>query len=297
MVSPIKISKNDSSLLVYAPAKVNLFLEVIGKRSDGYHNIETIMLAVNLYDKLEFRQSTSIKISSPGLEFPTNETNTIYKAANQLWKWVGKFYGFEVQLTKKIPIGAGLGGGSSDAAATILSLNKIYNLNLSEKDLLKIAEQVGSDVPFFLKTKFALCQGRGNIIKPLVIPRKIYLVLVFPNINISTKTVYEAIKIKKLNKLLTSQNKIGKMLASLEKGDFFEMTRQMFNRLEAFTFDLYPAVKELKYQMVKLSFGATIMSGSGSSIFGICKTRKEAKEKARLLKKLKLGKVFNLASI
>jgi 4-diphosphocytidyl-2-C-methyl-D-erythritol kinase len=191
-------SSQAGSLILAAPAKLNLFLEITGKRPDGYHNIETLMVSVDLFDTLELQANTTgtitLECDPPGL--PTSSDNLVVKAAEKLKAACGfaaRDLGASVRLTKRIPTQAGLAGGSSDAAATILGLNRLWNLNLSKFELANVAADVGSDVAFFLDLPAAWCTGRGEIVVPELLQTTLHFVLVCPPVGLGTADVYRAL--------------------------------------------------------------------------------------------------------
>lgn len=295
MNSPTKLILKNGYIKALAPAKINLFLEVTGNRSDGYHNIVTVMQAVNLYDELEIRPTKgTFDIICNSHKVPRDETNIIYKAVTTLQKLLNLKNSVVVKLKKRIPIGSGLGGGSSDASATILALNKLFALNLTLDYMSKIALEIGADIPFFLRnSSIALVKGKGEIVKPLNIYNKMYFVLVCPRKKNFTRNVYN-----NLNSNLTYRKKdVNLFLDTLRRKDIIEVGEVLFNRLETPAFKLNHQLKILKNKIKEFDFAGVLMTGSGSGIFGLCKNRKEAIGKKALLKRLNVGEVFSLTSI
>jgi 4-diphosphocytidyl-2-C-methyl-D-erythritol kinase len=249
-----------------APAKINLFLELKNKRKDGYHNLETIMQTVDLYDELTFESTDKgIFLECNDKALPTNTSNLVYKAAKAFLDYFEIDKGIKIYLKKVIPMGAGLGGGSSDAAATIAALKKLYNVDTNKKELVGIASKLGADVPFFLTCGTALCEGIGNIITPLKNINNLNIVLVNPTFGVNTINVYKKVKFP-----LTNEVKITKIKTQIDGGSFDtnEAFSSCFNRLEDFVLPNYPEIAKIKD--VLNSFGCiSLMSGSGATVFGL----------------------------
>lgn len=262
-------------MLIYrAPAKVNLFLEVLGKRSDNYHNLNTFFLKIDLWDKLYFRlQEKGIKICCDHRHVPQNSNNLVYKAARLLQQQARVQKGVQIKIEKKIPVAAGLGGGSSDAAITLVAVNKLWNLKLKRHTLLKLARQLGSDVPIFLSPfTSAWARGRGDRLRPLKLKKKYWLVLVNPQIAVSTKQIFKGVP----RYLTNIRNDVKLLTNALNRADIETIGTQLFNRLEDITFRKYRGLAKIKKNMSALGVRAVLMSGSGSVIFGIVKNREEA---------------------
>lgn len=241
-------------------AKINIGLHILSKREDGYHNIETIFYPVKLYDRLIFYDFDSFIIECNNKDIPINQTNLIYKARDVLCDYVKKELNVRVVLEKNIPAFAGLGGGSSNAATTLLTLNEIFNLNLSRKELLKLASKVGSDVPFFILNKPALAEGRGEILTPLPDLELDYKILiVYPSIKVSTSWAYSKFK--------SSSKKIN-LKEIKSSSDFKTFMHLITNDFEEIVFNAYPEIEEIKNQMIEAGAVFSLLSGSGSSVYG-----------------------------
>jgi len=271
-----------------APAKINLFLDVKKKRKDGYHDIETIFLKLKLFDSIYVEnRKNDIKIicGHPQLK-KSQKNNLVYKAALLLKEISRTKRGATIHLKKKIPIGAGLGGGSSGAAAVILALNRLWKLRLSKKQLWDIGRRIGADVPVFLIPDNAvLARGIGDKLKPIKLGKKLWVLLVIPQISVSTKDIYEA-----LPRNLTKAGFDVKLLShALRNLDLQTMEKMLFNRLETVTFKKHKLLKVIKQKISALGVRAVLMSGSGSAIFGLA----ESKIKAMHVKK-KLRGVYNV---
>jgi 4-diphosphocytidyl-2-C-methyl-D-erythritol kinase len=252
-------------LILKSNAKINLSLEILGKRSDGFHNINSLFIPIDLSDTLEFAPSTKFQLLtiSPQTNIPLNE-NTIFKIIKLIQnKYKINIKQINITLQKKIPIGAGLGGGSSNAATTLLALNEIYNLMLPEPELINLAQSVGSDVPFFLFNKPAIVQGKGEIIQPVHFPFDFHIVLVYPLMQISTKFAYSLVP-NEHEKKPTDYFKILDKIKSID-----EFRTYFANDFESLLFPHYPILKEIKDKLYVAGAKFASLSGSGSTCLGI----------------------------
>lgn len=258
--------------LCWAPAKVNLFLEVLGKRSDGYHELETLMLAVDLFDMLEVVRVDDpvIGLSStePGLD--TGEDNLITRAAVALHARYRPEAGAIIRITKKIPMAAGLGGGSSDAATTILALNDLWGINAPREELAEVAAEVGSDVAFFLAPPAAWCTGRGEVVEPATVGEQLDLVIVKPPFGCSTAEVYSKLNVPK------SPVNGDAVRKALRRGNADEIGRAMSNRLQEPATAMRPGIAEILRSLDFEKPAGVQLSGSGSACFALCRDRREA---------------------
>ncbi|BAG13997.1 putative 4-diphosphocytidyl-2-C-methyl-D-erythritol kinase [Endomicrobiia bacterium] len=263
-----------------APAKINFFLEIKNKRADGYHNLESIMQTVSLYDELSFELTkNTISLECNDKSLYAYKTNIVYKAAMAVKKHYNTDKGVKIYLKKEIPIGSGLGGGSSDAASTLKALAKLWNIKTKKDELEQIATKLGADVPFFLTGGTALCEGIGEIVTPLKSAGKLNIVLVNPGFDVLTADIYKKIKFP-----LTNQAKIHIIKNLIFNNSFNkkEAFKSCFNRLEEFIFPNYPEILEIKRVLNKLCC-ASLMSGSGATVFGILDSdAKTEKLKSRL---------------
>jgi 4-diphosphocytidyl-2-C-methyl-D-erythritol kinase len=260
-------------MLLNAYAKVNLFLEVIARRDDGYHELVTILQTISLHDELELSlQPERINLDCNLPNLPTNERNLAYRAARLLKEKTGIKPGVLIHLKKNIPIGAGLGGGSSDAAAVLLGCNKLWNCKLSYSDLTELGMQLGMDVPFFLHGGTAFALGRGEqIVRQLPTP-ELDLVIIYPNIFVSTASVYKNLEIR----LGSNKNEPTSLLTALESRNISQIAVSLYNRLESSTFKLHPQLAEIKDALISAGSLGALLSGSGSAIFGLAKTAHES---------------------
>ncbi|MHC4660217.1 MAG: 4-(cytidine 5'-diphospho)-2-C-methyl-D-erythritol kinase [Planctomycetota bacterium] len=286
-------------IVVLTPAKLNLFLEVLGKRSDGYHEIRTLMQTVTWFDRLSIEateEADSLTVSGPAADsIPDDARNLVLRAAKLLRDRTGTSRGARVTLEKSIPPGAGLGGGSSNAAATLSVLNQLWETGLSKPELEEIAAEIGSDVPFFLTGGRALAEGRGEIIQ--VLPQTSsndYFVLLAPPILMSTAEVY-----KKLQRDLTSplkSDRVKELCSGNKQRSVKPQTNELsrlfgHNDLQNAAFQLSPELAGIWQSFDNLDFSVKGMSGSGSCLFGICETHREAASKAKALRSADIGYV------
>lgn len=261
-------------LTLKAPAKVNLFLNVLGERPDGYHEIETIFLAITLFDTISLIESQKegicIECDEPCL--PLDDDNMVYRAARTFSNYTHLSRGLVIKIKKRIPIGSGLGGGSSDAATTLVGLNKLWDTDLKREDLLAIARDLGADVPFFIFGGTAIGRGIGDELIPIKTP-EINLVLITPKFSVSTAKVYDNLKFR-----LTKEALDIKIVSDcVKKGDLVGLASHLYNILEEVSLENYPYLLELKKRLVLEGALGSLMSGSGPAIFGLVPSRKEAR--------------------
>ncbi len=258
------------TLLLHAPAKINWFLAIVNKRDDGYHNIVSAVQCVDLYDTLNFEKADKIELISD-LSVPAEE-NLVYKAAVLIKDHVSYKHGARIILDKQIPVAAGLGGGSSDAAYTLMGLNTLWDLKLSKKALVKLASEVGSDVPFFIGGPFSVVQGRGEKVKKLKVKNSVAMLLVKPDISVSASWAYNLYKTG-----LTKQHADIKLFCqTLEKNDFNSLRDMIFNDLEKPVIGKYHVIGEIKQTLIRNGAVFSSMSGSGPTVFGVFNSVDEA---------------------
>lgn len=274
-------------MLKTSPCKVNLLLNILGRRADGFHELETVLLPVNLCDELNFeRTRKGIELSCSDKNLPTDSGNLVFRAAEKFLAATGISTGVRIHLEKKIPMAAGLGGGSGNAAVTLLALNELFENPLSPEKLFEIAASLGSDIPFFLQDKPALAVGRGEKIKPLEnfpdLKDRAFL-LIHPDFGISTPWAYQ--NLARFPSALNGQSgRAQKLVALLEKNDLKTAAAGFYNSLEAPAFDKFPILKLFKEFLVANGALAALMSGSGSTTFAICKNVPEAESLAEKFK-------------
>ena len=261
-----------------APAKINLFLHVLRKRADGYHDIFSLMQKISLYDELIFSPCPqNIILECPGTNLPTNENNLIVRAAKAVFDYCDYRSGIKITLHKRIPMTAGLGGGSSDAATTLMALNKVCSLNLKKTELLKIGAKLGADVPFFLFGNEALTSGIGDRLKHLNPLPPLNLLLIKPPFELSTKMVYQ-----NLNLRLTR----GKNNYSIPRIlDLSDIVHLLHNDLESVSLKMHPELVDLKKMLLSHGALGALMSGSGPTVFGIFRNGQEAEKALEVIKK------------
>jgi len=249
------------------PAKINLGLHIHGKREDGFHELETIFQMVSLYDDVELELlSSGIKLECDTPGVPTDDTNLVCKAAlllRQNYQVEGK--GVSIRLKKKIPFGAGLGGGSGNAAGVLMGLNRLWDLNIEREKLLALAAELGSDVPFFLTSPCALGMGRGEQLKVLKPCAKFQVLLVFPGFPVATSWVYQNLKLK----LTKRENNISIPRKNLSLSDITSLGSRLYNDLEPVVIQRFPEVQVVKDELGAWGALGVLLSGSGSTVFGI----------------------------
>ncbi len=248
---------------IKAPAKINIGLNITSRRPDGYHNIETIFYPIHdLFDVIKITKSKTSSFRCNVKEIDIDMNNLILAAKNKLEKYSGKKLNVDIYCEKNVPIGAGLGGGSSDAAATLISLNEMFELGIKYDEMLKIALELGSDVPFFVKAKPAYAGGRGEELEPINLSIEYPIILINPNIHVSTKEAFANVTpIKSKHKLTTAFTD--------SKIDFEYLKKHVKNDFEFSVFAKYPLLLEIKNKLNSLGAKFTIMSGSGSTIYAI----------------------------
>jgi 4-diphosphocytidyl-2-C-methyl-D-erythritol kinase len=290
-------------LVLRSPAKVNLFLKVINQREDGFHNICTIFERISLFDTIELSllPSQKIKIECNHPHVPTGSKNLVHKVARLIQQNYGIQQGVKIKIIKRIPVAAGLAGGSSNAATVLEGLNQLWNVKLSQQKLLILAKQIGSDVAFFLyHCSWALGTERGDHIRPLAVKRKLSHVLVVPKIKMYAGEVYEALKLKngpeaflrsiesrrnikvceknsgKNLKLTKKSDDVNILLHQLRKNNIIDVGRLMVNDLEVAVLHLEPALLKLKQKLKSLNAQGVMVSGSGPCVYGLTQDLKEA---------------------
>jgi len=253
-------------LLVKAPAKINLSLDVLRKRNDGYHEVRMIMTTIDLADHLELTplEENRIEVVSHNRYVPDDQRNLAYQAADLLKRRFGIRQGVSIAIEKTIPVAAGLAGGSSDAAAALRGLNKIWGLGLSMDELAEIGAEIGSDVSFCVYGGTAIATGRGEKIEHIPAPPPCWVVLAKPQIGVSTAEVYRNLQIDRI----THPN-VDQMIHSIQHSDYEGICHSVGNVLEDVTFRMHPEVAHIKEQMRRFGADAVLMSGSGPTVFAL----------------------------
>lgn len=256
-----------------APAKINLSLDILKKRDDGYHDVEMIMTTIDLYDRIELEElkQNEIMVSLESKFVPSDERNLAYKAAYIFKQKYNIEAGVHIKIDKRIPVSAGLGGGSSNAAAVLRGLNKMWSLNVSIEELAQLGLQIGSDVPFCVMNTTALVKGRGEIIEKLPAPPSCWVVLAKPNIGVSTKTIFQRVIVEELSHPNTYE-----VIQALNEQDLVSLCKHSGNALEKITTTLYPEVQRIKEKMEEGGAPNVIMSGSGPTVYSLMKQEGKA---------------------
>jgi 4-diphosphocytidyl-2-C-methyl-D-erythritol kinase len=284
-------------------AKLNLYLAIRNRRRDGFHTLNTIFERIDLTDKIVLKplRNKKIRIVSSSAGLPKGSSNLCFRAAKLLQDRLQIKEGVEIRIVKRIPIGSGMGGGSSNAASVLIGLNRLWKLKFSKDKLARLAAKIGSDVPFFVyDCPFALGKAKGDKISPLkqLDRLRLWHVLVVPKISVSTPLVYKKwddlkAGARKANILTRPAYSVNIMTSALRKNDFSLLSKAVFNSLEPVTAKLYPEVARIKAKLLKSGAQSILMSGSGPAVFGIVSSRKEAVRLRRQLGKVsRLWQVF-----
>jgi 4-diphosphocytidyl-2-C-methyl-D-erythritol kinase len=249
------------------PAKVNLGLNILGKREDGFHELETLFQMVNWCDEIKIEPLTDgLELICNQPDIPNDERNLVIKAARLLQtRYPDQCKGARIHLNKNIPHGAGLGGGSGNAAGVLLGLNFLWGLNLKRQDLILLASELGSDVPFFLLSPCAIGRSRGEILESVKSSIKFYILMVYPGFALSTAWVYQNLKLK----LTKQENNISILKNLLLQSKFAQIGETWANDLELVVFQEYPEILEIKNELLALGAKGALLSGSGSTVFGM----------------------------
>lgn len=263
-------------------AKINLGLDVIRRREDGYHDVRMIMQTIQMYDQLEMEKKSSkgIALMTNLSYIPVNENNLVYKAAKLLMEQYQIQEGVSIHLNKFIPVAAGMAGGSSDAAAALVGMNKLFRLGMSKKELMKVGVKIGADVPYCIMRGTALSEGIGEKLTALPSLPACYILIGKPGVSVSTKFVYTNLKLDEK----TKHPDIDGMLDALQRQDLYGITDRMENVLESVTVPAYPVIQEIKHHMKAHGALNALMSGSGPTVFGIFDDKKKAEFACEKLK-------------
>ncbi|MBT2627316.1 4-(cytidine 5'-diphospho)-2-C-methyl-D-erythritol kinase [Bacillus sp. ISL-32] len=253
-------------ILEKAPAKINLSLDVTKKRPDGYHEVEMIMTTIDLADRIELTEiaEDEVRVASHNRFVPDDQRNLAYQAAKLIKDRYKVKKGVSIMITKVIPVAAGLAGGSSDAAATLRGLNRLWKLNLSVEKLAELGAEIGSDVSFCVYGGTALATGRGERIRHISAPPHCWVILAKPTVGVSTAEVYRQLKLDKVE-----HPDVNGMIEAIEEKSFQKVCGQLGNVLESVTLDMHPEVAMIKNQMKRFGADAVLMSGSGPTVFGL----------------------------
>lgn len=270
-----------------AYAKINLGLDVVRRLPNGYHEVRMIMQTVDICDVLTFSKTDAgIELKVDNVTLPTDENNLIYKAAKLLLDTKSVTGGVSITLEKNIPIAAGMAGGSTDAAATLLAVNALYELGLNIEELKELGVKIGADVPYCIEGGTALAEGIGEKLTSLPAPPACYLVVAKPNINVSTKFVYENLR---ANELKTHPD-IDGMVRALADANLQGIADRLGNVLETVTIPAYPIIQDIKETLLSVGAINALMSGSGPTVFGLFTDRKKAEAAADIVRDKELAK-------
>jgi 4-diphosphocytidyl-2-C-methyl-D-erythritol kinase len=264
-----------NQLTVLSPAKLNLVLDVLGKRPDGFHELRTIFERISLSDQITLTRNKSKKISihCNHPHVPLNKSNLVYQVAQMLAQDFSITEGLDINIIKNIPVAAGLGGGSSNAAAVLMGLNRLWQLGLKPEAIGGLASRIGSDVAFFLyDTPYALGEGRGELIKPLNVTSKLWHLLVTPRVKMLTKEVFTRLKLN----LTSTKDNVNILLPFLRKGDLVQLAGALSNDLEPAILSLRPDFVNLKKKLLDAGAIGVCFSGSGPSVFALAESQKHA---------------------
>lgn len=271
-----------NSIILKGRAKINLTLDVVGKRENGYHDLEMIMQTVNLYDTIYIRKTKvpGVRLKANFSWLPTNDKNIAYRAAELFFEEAGISGGVAIEITKRIPVAAGLAGGSTDAAATLVGLNRLYETHFSKEKLMEMGLKLGADVPFCIARGTMLAEGIGEVLTELTPMPYTHVVLVKPPISVPTAAVYKSLDINAIKKHPETET----VIAALKEGNVQKIADHMSNVLEEVTIPMHPEIKEIKKNFMKYGAMGTMMSGSGSTVFGLFESKEAANKAARFFK-------------
>lgn len=282
-------------LKLKAMAKINLGLDVLRKREDGYHDLRMIMQTIRLYDRVQLTvtEAPGIRVKTNLSFLPVNEDNLVYRAAKLLMEEFDIKKGLFINLEKHIPVAAGLAGGSSDAAAVLVGVNRIFKLGLSQQDLMERGVKLGADVPYCIRRGTALAEGIGEKLTALPAPPACYVLIAKPKVHVSTKFVYGNLKVNELQE----HPDIDGQIEALKAGDLYGLAQRMGNVLETVTIPAYPVIEEIKNEIKRMGAVNAMMSGSGPTVFGLYDDKAKARKAYEKLKKGSMAKQVYLTEL
>lgn len=278
-----------------ALAKINLGLDVVRRREDGYHEVRMIMQTIHLYDRLDIKRTkeSGIQIQTNLSFLPVNENNLIYKAAKLLMDEFSITDGVSVKLDKRIPVAAGMAGGSTDAAAMLFGMNRLFSLGLTKRQLMERGVQIGADVPYCIMRGTALAEGIGEELSPLAPMVKCPVLIAKPSISVSTKFVYQNLKLDDA----TIHPDIDRLIADIRAKNLYDIAAHMGNVLETVTIPNYPVIDEIKKHMLSHGAVGAMMSGSGPTVFGLFDDEATAKKAYKAMRSSHLARQVYLTSV
>lgn len=285
----------ENTVELKALAKINLGLDVLGRRENGYHDVRMVMQTIFLYDNvtIEKKEEPGVCVETNLYYLPVDENNIAYKAANMLIEEFDIKEGVYIKLEKHIPVAAGLAGGSANAAAVLVGMNRLFGLKLTMEELMERGVKLGADVPYCVMRGTVLAEGIGEILSPLPPLPRCYVLIAKPNINVSTKTVYEKLDSKEI----TEHPDVDGLLEGLKNQDLKKVASCMGNVLERVTIEDYPVIEEIKNAMKEAGALNAMMSGSGPTVFGIFENRQTAKAARQKLWDMNIAKQVYLANV
>lgn len=278
-----------------ALAKINLGLDVVRRREDGYHEVKMVMQTIHLYDRLDIAKTeeNDIVLTTNLSYLPVNENNLVYRAGKLLMDEFQIKEGVKVSLNKRIPVAAGMAGGSTDAAAMLYGMNELFELGLTREELMERGVKIGADVPYCLMRGTALAEGIGEKLSPIAPMVKCPVLIAKPAISVSTKFVYQNLKLDES----TTHPDIDRLIGDIERSDLHAIAADMGNILETVTIPNYPIIAEIKEQMLKSGAVNSMMSGSGPTVFGLFDDEETAKKAYQDMKECGLAKQIYLTTI
>ncbi len=271
---------------IKAPAKINLYLDVLGKRPDGYHDIESIMQTVTLFDIVTVEKAQEISMTCSDATLPTDEKNLCIKAAKRFFERAGISGGAKIHVEKNIPVSSGLAGGSTDGAATLKALNEIYGYPLAEDELYALGAKLGADVPFCMKGGCVLCRGIGEDMTEIETSAEYSIVIARAGEGVSTPRAYGALDEKYGNGLARPFGSSENMIRALSRGDISAVAREMLNTFESVVLPSHREAREAVEYLKNADSPGAMMSGSGPAVFAVFDSRDKAEEAAAKLKKM-----------
>lgn len=277
-----------------AYAKINLGLDVIRRRADGYHEVRMIMQQIGIYDELSVVKSSTpgIRINTNLSDLPTDKDNLVYKSAKLMFDEFGIEDGIDITLTKNIPVAAGLAGGSTDAAATFIAINELWGLGLDTDELMKRGVKIGADVPYCILGGTAISEGIGEVLTPISSCPDCHVVIAKPPVGVSTKYVYQNLKIDEI-----SHPNIDAIIDGINNGSLKNISDNLGNVLESVTIPLHPVINDIKDMMNGCGAVGSLMSGSGPTVFGLFDNEAKAKECVEVIRDSKVAKDLVLTNM
>lgn len=275
---PESVSAPSAAITVLAPAKINLVLRVLDRRADGFHNLWSLMQTVGLEDEVAIRLNrdhVGIRLQCDEPSLSTDQTNLVYRAAEVVLRRSGRKIGVDIVLVKRIPMGAGLGGGSSDAAATIVGLSHLLDLGWSATDMVEVGQELGSDVPFFFFAPSAVVSGRGEQVSPVLISGSRWVVLVNPGFSVETKWAYQELSSSRSQ--IRPLSDVHTLLGRGRQLSWDQVLEATENDFEIPVFKTHPILQRIKQDLLELGAEAALLSGSGATVFGVFRDEGKAR--------------------